>query len=344
MIIDKVEINAYEIKFKDFYVNSKFSINSRKGWILKLSSGDNVGYGDASPLDQFSSETYSQAGYGLEGFRLSLENIGNINLEEILELAKVHGESQPSVQCCIESAIFDLMSKKNNLPLNKYLNDNASSNIRCSLYDTSNSKPFDGMILKIKIKDKNVFNELERIDLILEKFNGIAKLRLDFNGSYDLTRAIRFCKMLEGRNIDYLEQPLPPDNLDDMHELSLHTDIPIAADEMLTDIDSAYKILDKQAATIFILKPMIIGGYNDIKKIITMAKAESIRYNISSLLESNIGRLYYMHLCSALDIKDANGIATNVFFESDLCAFPDVIDGTIAIDNKSGIGINAINL
>ncbi len=84
MIIDKVEINSYEIKFKDFYVNSKFSINSRRGWILKLSSGDNVGYGDASPLDQFSSETYSQAGYGLEGFRLSLENIGNINLEEIL--------------------------------------------------------------------------------------------------------------------------------------------------------------------------------------------------------------------------------------------------------------------
>ena len=113
MIIDSIRISPYQINFKKDYSNSKFSIDFRKGWILQLGVGDVVGYGDASPLDNFSFESYSQAGYGLEGFKLSMKNIGKINFEELLELSKAHGESQPSVQCCIESAIFDLASKLN---------------------------------------------------------------------------------------------------------------------------------------------------------------------------------------------------------------------------------------
>jgi len=344
MIIDSIRISPYEIKFKKEYSNSRFSIHSRKGWILQLGVGDIIGYGDASPLNDFSFDSYSQAGYGLEGFKLSMKNIGNIDFEELFELSKAHGESQPSVQCCIESAIFDLASKLNELPLNKYLNKNAPSAIKCNLYDDSVAKPFKGMIVKLKIKSTNVFNELERINYIIEKFNGMAKLRLDFNGAYDLPKAIRFCKMIENKNIDYIEQPLPAESFEDMYELSLHTDIPIAADEMLTDINSAYKILENQSASVFILKPMIIGGYGDIKEIINLAKSESIRFNISSLLESNIGRLYYLHLCAALEIEDECGIATNIFFKSDLCNFPFLKNGKLNINKSFGIGVNEINL
>ena len=344
MIIDSIKISPYQINFKKEYSNSKFSIDFRKGWILQLEVGDIVGYGDASPLDNFSFDSYSQAGYGLEGFKLSMKNIGKVDFEELFELAKAHGESQPSVQCCIESAIFDLASKLNKLPLSKYLNDSALSTIRCNLYDDNIDKPFKGMIVKLKIKSTNVFDELERINHIIEKFNGMARLRLDFNGAYDLPKAIRFCKMIENKNIDYIEQPLPPENFEDMYELSLHTDIPIAADEMLTDISSAHKILENQSASVFILKPMIIGGYEDIKEIISLAKSESIRFNISSLLESNIGRSYYLHLCAALEIEDECGIATNIFFKSDLCDFPSLKNGKLNIDNSFGIGINEINL
>ena len=344
MIIDQIKISPYKINFKKNYSNSKFSINYRKGWILQLIMGDIIGYGDASPLNNFSFESYSQAGYGLEGFKLSMKNINQIDFGELLELAKAHGESQPSVRCCIESAIFDLASKVNHVPLNKYLNKDASPTIKCNLYDNTKEKPFRGMVLKVKIKNSNPFDEIERIDQILDKFNGMAKLRLDFNESYDLTKAIQFCKMLEGKNIDYLEQPLPANNFQAMHELSLNTDIPIAADEMLTDIDSAYKILENQSASIFILKPMIIGGYENIKKIITLARDESIRCNISSLLESNIGRLYYMHLSSSFNLKDECGIATDIFFESDLCSFPHLKNGEVVIGNEPGIGTNEVNL
>ena len=42
-----------------------------------------------------------------------------------------------------------------------------------------------------------------------------------------------------------------------MQELSLHTEIPIAVDEIITDIDSVHRILEYQCADVFVLKPMI---------------------------------------------------------------------------------------
>ena len=73
---------------------------------------------------------------------------------------------------------------------------------------------------------------------------------------------------MEEFNIDYIEQPLPAEELIDLAELSYHTSIPIAVDESLTDFYSAKKIIEKKAADVFIMKPMISGGFSESKKII----------------------------------------------------------------------------
>ena len=344
MIIEKIKISPYQLLFKKEYQNSKFSINRRYGWIIQISSGGLVGYGDACPLDGFSIESHSQSGYGLEGFKLSLVNNEDIELEELLYLSEAHGELQPSVEFAIQSAIYDLASKLDGSPLNKYLNIDCSESVKVSYYNNGSINPFKDMIIKIKIRDTNIFRQLDKIDRVLDKFNGMAKLRLDFNGSYDLPRAIRLCKMLKNKPIDYIEDPLPVDSLEDIYELSLHTDIPIAIDEMITDLDSVNTILDHQCADIFILKPMTIGGILKLGNIIKLIRSSSKRFNISSLLESNIGRLSYLHIASAFNVDEVCGISTEHFFELDVCDFPSSKRGVININNSYGIGINEINL
>ena len=75
-----------------------------------------------------------------------------------------------------------------------------------------------------------------------------------------------------------------------------------------------------------------------------LIKSESKRVNLSSLLESNVGRLHYLHLCSAFNIKEESGIAPGVLFENDICVFPNIKQGEIFLHNKPGIGIDEINL
>ena len=202
----------------------------------------------------------------------------------------------------------------------------------------------DYQILLQVIQDLNLFHQLDIIDRVIDRFKGMAKLRLDLNESYDLPRAIRLCKMLENKSIDYIEQPLPAENVEDMYELGLHTDIPIAIDESITDIDSLNKMIDNQCADVFILKPMVIGGISKLKDMIELIRLSSKRFNISSLLESNIGRLCYLHITSAFNVEEECGIATEAFFESDICQFPSSLNGIIDINDSPGIGVNEINL
>ena len=344
MIIEKIKIRPYQLSFKKEYQNAKFSISKREGWIIEFHSNGSVGYGDACPLDGFSEESYNQSGYGLEGFKLALKGIKEVEFDELLCLSEAHGELQPSVEFAIQSALYDLASKLENTPLNKYLNKDAKSSVLVNYYPDSLVNPFEGMIIKLKIQDRNLFRQLDIINRIIDQFNGMVKLRLDFNGSYDLPRAIRLCKMIEDKPIDYIEQPLPADNFEDMYELSLHTDIPLAVDELITDISSVHKVLDNQCADVFILKPMLIGGILELKEIIELVQSSSKRYNISSLLESNIGRLSYLHISSAFEATEECGIATDTFFESDICEFSPSSNGIIKIHNTPGIGINEINL
>ena len=344
MIIDQINIRPYQLSFKKEYINAKFKINHREGWIIELHSSGVIGFGDACPLEGFNEESYSQAGYGLEGFKFSLSGDDEVEVKELLSLSQAHGESQPSVEFAIESAVCDLASKLDGLPLYKYLNRDASESVRVSYYPDSPEKPFDGMVIKLKIDTRNVFKQIDRIQSIIDQYHGMIKLRLDFNESYDLPRAIRICKMLEGMPIDYIEQPLPKESFEDMYELTLHTEIPIAVDEMITDFDSVEKVLESQCADVFILKPMVIGGISKTKKIVDIVTSEGKRANISSLIESNVGRLTYLHMSAAFEINEECGIATNTFFKSDISDFPASVKGKVNIYNKPGIALDKINL
>ena len=86
--------------------------------------------------------------------------------------------------------------------------------------------------------------EIENMEYLTESFGNEVRFRLDANGVFDLSQAIRFCKEMEKFNIDYIEQPLPANNLEDLAELTYHTEIPIAVDESLTDFTSAEKIFN----------------------------------------------------------------------------------------------------
>ena len=150
---------------------------------------------------------------------------------------------------------------------------------------------------------------------------------------------------MENFNIEYIEQPLPKNQLDDMCELRFHTDIPIAADESITNLKSAEQIIDKQAADVFIIKPTMIGSYKQIESIINLARAEGIKPIITSLFENIVGVSACAHLASANKIHDACGLATLDLFNNNFQEIS-IKKGQMEIAQKNGLGvsINKINL
>lgn len=317
---------------------SSFNHSDRDSWIIEIINTDNIkGYGEASPLPNFNNETYEESGYALEGFKLALSGITNIEKEEIFILAKVHTINTPSACFAIETALYDLLAKENNLPMNLYLNSNASPKISVNgIYNLSEVKKYN--ILKIKCGFRNLYNEIELIESIVDKYGKSTKLIIDLNESYDLVKAIRFFKEVAKYNIEYIEQPIKQDNIEDLLELSFHTDIPIALDEAIKNIDSIENLLKLNCGDIFIIKPQTFGSFLDINQAFKIIKEANKIPVMTSSLEGIIGRLSTMHIASANLINTACGLGFDTIYKDEQKYIPNVIESKVEIPDTIGLG------
>ena len=123
----------------------------------------------------------------------------------------------------------------------------------------------------------------------------------------------RRSRTAEDYNIEYIEQPLPKNELEDLSELRNHTQIPIAVDESLTSIESAKKIIEYQAADIFVLKPMLMGSYQSCIDIIKCGEENRIKTVITTTIGTEIERYSCIQIAFATDIKLACGLSTTSF-------------------------------
>jgi len=332
MKIGKVKISEYK---KDFIASTNLGSDKysyRKGWYLQIFADDCLGIGEASPLPNISLDSHSQAGYALQGFSVALKDIDySITLEELLLLSEVHGHEAPSAKFAMQSAIYDVFSKINQTSIAKYLNKKSSQVIKInSIFNKRSIIPIqDTQVLKIKISDSNIYSIKELVEKVYKQYNQDIKLRLDFNGALDLPRAIRICKELSDYNIEYIEQPVL--SLDDLYEIRMHSDIPIAVDELLSDYQTAEKIIESDAADVFIIKPSMTGGFCDVKKIVDLARGEQIKIVLTSAFETYIGQAFIAHIASALKIKDYCGIFNISLFKDEV--YPKIISSEVNISD-----------
>ena len=338
MKISHFKVTPFSIPFVKPLKTSGMTYIHREGVWIKLKCANFTGAGEAAPLPGFSRETLKEVRYALEGFHQAIYG-EDLDREELFLLINIHSQNTPSMRFALETAIYDILAKEKELPLAKYLNNKANVEILVNGL-VGVHQPEEGFtVMKVKVGFRNLFDEIENMEYLTKSFGEDIQFRLDANGAFDLPKAIRFCKEMEKFNIDYIEQPLPADNLEDLAELTYHTEIPIAVDESLTDFQSAEKIIDEQAAHVFVIKPMVSGGFTECKKIINLARTENIRVVITSSLETSIGRTACLHLALTNEITEACGLATGEVLNEGKPT-QSIQGGKIAISDSPGLGVD----
>ncbi len=93
------------------------------------------------------------------------------------------------------------------------------------------------------------------------------------HGQLTTHAAIRMAKRIEQFDPLWFEEPVPPENMDEMARLARATTIPVSTGERLTTKYEFYLLLRRQAAAI--LQPALgrVGGIMEAKKIAGMAEA-----------------------------------------------------------------------
>jgi galactonate dehydratase len=93
------------------------------------------------------------------------------------------------------------------------------------------------------------------------------------HGQMTTSSAIRLARRLEKYDPLWFEEPVPPENKEEMARVARHTSIPIATGERLSTKYEFLELLQKQAASILQMALGRVGGILEAKKIAGMAEA-----------------------------------------------------------------------
>ena len=120
-------------------------------------------------------------------------------------------------------------------------------------------------------------SEINHAQRIFESIRNAVGSRLEVgigtHGQLTTYSAIRVAKALEEFSPFWFEEPVPPENVDEMARVAAHTSIPIASGERLVTKYEFSELIEKQAAQIIQLDIGQCGGILESKKIAGIAEA-----------------------------------------------------------------------
>jgi O-succinylbenzoate synthase len=176
--------------------------------------------------------------------------------------------------------------------------------------------------VKLKVGRLTILQDIQRVRLARKILGNEIALRLDANRAWEWEDALKFAEAVQDFNIEYCEEPLLDSNK--LEKLHLQTGMPLALDETLwyaptPKSDTPAKHVSLSGIRALILKPSILGGWNNTKMWIEHAQKNGIHCVLSSCFESGLGLNWIAFMANELlSEKFPAGLDTSKWFEQDL--------------------------
>ncbi len=156
--------------------------------------------------------------------------------------------------------------------------------------------------------------EIKVFEQLAQALPATAKLRLDANGGLSLEEAKEWLRVADRTGIvEFLEQPLPPQQFDTMFELSGSYSTPLALDESVANLEQLEDCYQKGWRGIFVIKAAIAGSPKRLRQFCQEYKIDAV---FSSVFETTIGRQAALRLAAELSHPNrAVGFGVNHWFK-----------------------------
>jgi L-alanine-DL-glutamate epimerase-like enolase superfamily enzyme len=260
----------------------------------------------------------------------------------------------PAARAAVDMALHDLLAQHLGLPLVDMLG-RAHESLPTSI--TIGIKPLDATldeadeylqrgfrVLKVKL-GHSLEEDLERLGKLRERVGTHVAVRVDPNQGYSAGDVATFIDKTADLDIEFLEQPMPADEIDAMRELPESVRRRIAADEaLLNEQDAVGLISPPVACGIFNIKLMKCGGIAPARRIAEIAQAAAIELMWGCMDESIISISAALHAalaCPATRYLDLDG---SLDLARDVVSGGFVLeDGCMRTGDAPGLGVKPID-
>jgi galactonate dehydratase len=260
-------------------------------------------YGDGEAVDAVSGGPQI-----LAGFRNALVGQSPLNIQGIWERIRtsgIFGGAQAgqyiATLTAVDLALWDLAGKALNVPIYQLMGGKVRDKVRVYCDSGTNSrtdpeaKKYIQQIIengftmtKIDIDEAGdparfdrvnwtannieIDHMIDKVAFMRESLPKNIDLAVDMHGRYDLPTAKRVAKELEPFKLTWLEEPVPPENIDAMRDIRQSTHTPICAGENLYMRWGFREIFEKGALDIIMPDIQKCGGLMEGKKIADLAQ------------------------------------------------------------------------
>lgn len=159
-------------------------------------------------------------------------------------------------------------------------------------------------------------------------------LRVDANAAWTPMEAIEGIAMCAEYGVEFVEQPLPPTDNDELAFVRSRAVLPIVVDEssiVATDIPALDGVVDG-----INIKLAKCGGPREAIRMVHTARACGLKVMLGCMLETSLGIAPAAHVSPLVDYADLDGAA---LLKSDPFTGPHLEGGRIVLGDEPGLGV-----
>ena len=307
--------------------------HARHNVLIRIGDGDHEGLGEAAPVRQ-----HHETQAGVLDYLSSLPPLTEnpFHLEELL--AALPSGSQ-SARAAIDIALHDLLGKRLGIPLYRLFGLNPDSSPPTSMtisigtaeevqgWARDAAKHFS--ILKLKLGSEHTLETVRAVRAATD-----ARLVADANCAWTVDQALSLIPALADLGLEWIEQPLPEEDLVGLRQIREASPIPIFADEPVRtarDIPRLAGCVDGVN-----IKVMKAGGLREALRMIAVARAHGLQVMLGCMIETSLGITAAAHLAPLVDWADLDG---NQTVTNDPFTGVQVEKGRLVLPDGPGLGV-----
>jgi L-alanine-DL-glutamate epimerase-like enolase superfamily enzyme len=330
----RLTYQEFDLPLKHVFTISRGSVAVQKTLVVQVSADGEHGYGE-STTNSFYGATIPKMTAAIETVRPLVEaGPPDDPLERIAEI----GNRLPNEKFAkfalnaLDGAIHDLWGKLQGAPVYK-LWGLTIDKIPMSDYTLGIDTP-EKMVAKLKEMPgwpvyKIKLGTADDLGIIREiRRHTDAVFRVDANCGWTAEQTIEFAAKLKQMGVEFIEQPLPPEDVDGARRAFEGSALPLIADEnCITEED-----VDRCAGRFHGINIKLVkcGGLAAARRMVSRARELGLAVMAGCMTESTVGISALAQLLPLLDYVDMDGavllakdIATGVRLEHGRCIYPE---------------------
>lgn len=337
----KITTHLFDLPLRDPFTIARGTATSQPTMVVEISDGELCGYGEATSNDFYAASIPTML-QDLRQVQQVLPNLQWDNPATLWDLLDPMLGHNRFAQAALDMAAYDLWGKRHGLPVWKLLGLDPTQGPQ-SCY-TLGIDTRDIMLRKMqampgwpiyKIKCGTP-NDLETIRFLRE--HTTATFRVDANCGWNPDQVVEMATQLKQLGVEFIEQPLPVEQWNEMAKIKPLSPLPLMADESCPVLDS----VEQCAAGFHAINIKLVkcGGVTPARRMIEKARELGLAIMVGCMTESSIGISAAAQLKPLLDFADLDGA---VLLKEDLADGVRVEQGIIQLNDKPGNGVSLKN-